>query len=59
MTKGHIVNDVSNPHPIDPRVYRDCCGCFAADVTFVRTLAQEAIHGATVSAFMPVSLDPP
>lgn len=50
--------DAPKPNPIDPRAFRDCCGRFATGVTVVTTRTREGDHGATVSAFMSVSLDP-
>lgn len=43
----------------DPRRLRDCLGHFATGVTVVTCDADDGHHGATVNAFMAVSLDPP
>ena len=45
---------------MDPRVLRDVFGVFATGVTVVTCRDQDGRpHGATVTAFTPVSLDPP
>jgi len=44
---------------IDAREFRTCLGQFATGVTIVSCRAGEAVRGATVNAFMAVSLDPP
>ncbi len=41
------------------RRLRDCLGHFATGVTVVTVQRGDVVHGATVSAFMSVSLDPP
>ncbi|MER5304913.1 flavin reductase family protein [Streptomyces lasiicapitis] len=44
---------------IDPQQLRTCLGHFATGVTVVTCAVGEELHGATVSAFMAVSLAPP
>ena len=44
---------------IDAHEFRSCLGQFATGVTVVSCSIGGTIHGATVSAFMSVSLDPP
>ena len=41
------------------RGFRDCLGRFASGVTVVTVRAEGEVHGATVSSFTSVSLDPP
>ncbi|MDQ8706899.1 flavin reductase family protein [Streptomyces sp. LHD-70] len=41
------------------RSFRDCLGRFASGVTVVTVRSGEAVHGATVSSFTSVSLEPP
>lgn len=41
------------------RALRNCLGQFASGVTVVTTARDDAVYGATVSAFTSVSLDPP
>lgn len=53
------MSDMTALNTIDPRAFRDCCGSFATGVTVVTTRTSEGDHGATVSAFMSVSLEPP
>ncbi|MHA6757929.1 flavin reductase family protein [Streptacidiphilus sp. PAMC 29251] len=43
----------------EQRALRDCLGQFASGVTVVTTTDADAVHGATVSSFTSVSLDPP
>lgn len=43
----------------EQRALRDCLGQFASGVTVVTTGDGDAVHGATVSSFTSVSLDPP
>lgn len=54
-----LMSDTLAPETIDPRALRDCCGSFATGVTVITTRTPEGDHGATFSAFMSVSLDPP
>jgi flavin reductase (DIM6/NTAB) family NADH-FMN oxidoreductase RutF len=44
---------------VDPRVFRQVVGHFAAGVTVVAATAEGEIHGMTANAFTSVSLDPP
>jgi len=44
---------------INLREFRTCLGQFATGVTVVSCRIEGAIHGATVNAFMAVSLEPP
>lgn len=44
---------------LEQRALRDCLGQFASGVTVVTTGDGTAVHGATVSSFVSVSLDPP
>jgi flavin reductase (DIM6/NTAB) family NADH-FMN oxidoreductase RutF len=44
---------------VDARELRTCLGQFATGVTIVSCGTGEAVRGATVNAFMAVSLDPP
>ncbi|WP_234332233.1 flavin reductase family protein [Streptomyces sp. NRRL S-87] len=44
---------------VDPRALRTALGQFASGVTVVATSDGAAVHGATVSSFTSVSLDPP
>jgi len=41
------------------RLFRDCLGRFASGVTVVTVSDRDGVHGATVSSFTSVSLDPP
>ncbi|MFE0106911.1 flavin reductase family protein [Streptomyces sp. NPDC059009] len=41
------------------RSFRDCLGRFASGVTVVTVRSGETVHGATVSSFTSVSLEPP
>lgn len=43
----------------DPRALRNAFGKFASGVTVVSCHSEDGVHGATVSAFTSVSLDPP
>ncbi|MDO5622881.1 MAG: flavin reductase family protein [Paracoccus sp. (in: a-proteobacteria)] len=53
------MSDLTPLKTFDARAFRDCCGSFATGVTVITTRSAEGDHGATVSAFMSVSLDPP
>jgi flavin reductase (DIM6/NTAB) family NADH-FMN oxidoreductase RutF len=44
---------------LDQRALRNCLGQFASGVTVVTTGDGHTVHGATVSSFTSVSLDPP
>lgn len=46
---------------MDPRELRDVFGCFATGVTVVTCFRADdsTPHGATVTAFTPISIDPP
>jgi flavin reductase (DIM6/NTAB) family NADH-FMN oxidoreductase RutF len=46
------------PKP-DDATFRACLGNFATGVTIITTLIDGEVHGATVSSFTSVSLDPP